>query len=577
MPDILSVLRELNEDRDRCALIGRNGLNHSLSAGGGAANPFSTVDYDIVCPDAGTAEECAEKLEQSGFTRVGATFSKDGMELDMLVADPGLPESVTGGYYNVPSLRGLWDARERIDGIPVPGADAVIFNKLLYARENEGRDLDTVKIYFSMNPDKLEHFLDKIQGHENPEERETMLYSLYAGMADREGPKKTIESFMMTEIENGRGVSGQKKDGRDRHAEGDTGKTPEEPGGYSALSNTGLYRQISLFMPPGRHSEFLNALGERMKDPGSADELMSLAMKDRARMKHFNELLHINRDGLSSEERQHGESFVRAFDAREAEERRKLETSQSDERDEEKPIERYSLSEERREKTASRKDSPDGQENGEGRAWNTGEGIEKEPEDADVRQQSTSMLSDADMADVRVASFEFLNNQAQTDTGLNSSDGKTQGAANASDELKGMSTEIPYKDAVISARRRLGNGDIRPPRLNEEYGPGRLSVGKQLALLTLSNNKVIAYQAKDFRGKFEEGKTYDIASIKRTDRGILVRTGIERDMAEEQEKRLEQERRREDEKARQASQEAARAVGGIARDVGRCMGRGMEM
>jgi hypothetical protein len=183
------------------------------------------------------------------------------------------------------------------------------------------------------------------------------------------------------------------------------------------------------------------------------------------------------------------------------------------------------------------------------------------------------MLSGADMASARVASFEFLNNQAQTVAGLNSSDGKAQGAANASDELKGMPSDISYRDAVISARRKLGNSEIRPPKLNEEYGPGKLSVDKQLALLTLSNNKIIAFQAKDFQGKFDEGKTYDISSIKRTEKGIYVKTGIGRDIAKEQEKRIEDERRRENEKAREASRQASRAIGGILGDSGSSRGR----
>jgi hypothetical protein len=357
---------------------------------------------------------------------------------------------------------------------------------------------------------------------------------------------------------------------------------------HFSMINEDLYKQISLFMPPDKYKELLAEIEKRMKDPDSADELMSLAMKDKARMKHFNELLQINRDKLSAEERQFGESFLRVFNAREAEERKKHEIRETDgEIEEDKPIERYSLSEERREerekrkKDAGRDEYHEEQENGKAREGDIDddneEEIAKEPEGADVRQQSSSMLSSADMANARAASFEFLNDQTQTEQGLNASDGKIQSAANASDELKGMSSNISYKDAVINARKKLGNNEVRPPKLNEEYGPGKLSVDKQLALLTLSNNKVIAYQAKDFQGKFEEGKTYDIASIKRTERGIFVKTGIERDIAQAQEKRLEQERQRENEKARQAARDATRAIGGVARDMGRDMGRGHGM
>jgi rubrerythrin len=52
-----------------------------------------------------------------------------------------------------------------------------------------------------LKPDRLEPVIHKIREHEKPEERETMLYSLYASMADREEPKKIIESFLMMEIE----------------------------------------------------------------------------------------------------------------------------------------------------------------------------------------------------------------------------------------------------------------------------------------------------------------------------------------------------------------------------------------
>jgi putative PIN family toxin of toxin-antitoxin system len=377
--------------------------------------------------------------------------------------------------------------------------------------------------------------------------------------------------------------------GNETFNSGNSGGSLKNMSDYAKMSNEQLYGKISLFMPPEEFKKFLGVLEERMKDPDSADELMSLALEDKARIKHFNELLHINKDKLSVEERQFGESFIRVFNAHEEEERKKPEVTQADEREEEKPIERYSLLEERREekerqeKAAGRKSRSDGQENGEARARDIDdetegeEEIVKEPEEADIRQQSSSMLSSADMANARTASFEFLNDQAMTDNGLNASDGKIQSAANASDELKGMSANVSYKDAVINVRKKLGNNDVRPPKLNEEYGPGKLSVDKQLALLTLSNNKVIAYQAKDFQGKFEEGKIYDISSIKRTEQGIYVKSGIERDLAKEQEKRLEQERQREKEKARQSVREATRAIGGIIKDGGRDIGRDMEM
>jgi hypothetical protein len=214
MIDVFEVLKDLNKDKDRCALIGRNGLNYSLLAQNGRANPFSTYDYDIICPDLAIAEESAAKLGQSGFIRNGATFSKEGVELDMLLADQNHPEGVIGGYYNVPSLRTLWNSRARVNGILVPDAEALILNKLLNARENEGKDLDTVKIYFSLKPDRLKLVINNILEHEKPEERETMLYSLYASMADSEESKKAIEPFLLKELEHSSGaLSEQKKNG----------------------------------------------------------------------------------------------------------------------------------------------------------------------------------------------------------------------------------------------------------------------------------------------------------------------------------------------------------------------------
>jgi hypothetical protein len=200
---VIEILRKLNEDKDRCALIGRNGLNLSFSNKSEVKNPFYTVDYDIVCPDLKTANECSEILKQSGFTNDGATFTDIGNgELDILIADPDYPEGVVAEYYNVPSLRPLWNARELVNGILVPDNEIIIMNKLLYARENDGKDLKTIGVYFTLKPDKLEPFIEKIKKHDVSEERETMLYSLYASMADKEDTKKKIERVLLSEIEN---------------------------------------------------------------------------------------------------------------------------------------------------------------------------------------------------------------------------------------------------------------------------------------------------------------------------------------------------------------------------------------
>jgi hypothetical protein len=199
---VIDILKKLNEDKDRCALIGRSGLNLSLSCKSEVINPFYTVDYDIVCPDLETAKECSEILRQFGFSSDGATFTeaRNG-ELDILIADPEYPEGIVAEYYNVPSLRPLWDARERVNGILVPDTETLIMNKLLYARENDGKDLNTVAVYFALEPDKLEPFIERIQKHDVPDERETMLYSLYASMVDKEDAKKKIERVLLSEIE----------------------------------------------------------------------------------------------------------------------------------------------------------------------------------------------------------------------------------------------------------------------------------------------------------------------------------------------------------------------------------------
>jgi hypothetical protein len=130
---MINILKKLNKDKDRCALIGRNALNMSFSNKSEVINPFFTTDYDIVCPDLKTARECAEILRQSGFVNEGATFveNKRG-ELDILIADTEYPQGVIAGYYNVPSLRPLWDSRIRENGILVPDNETLIMNKLLF-------------------------------------------------------------------------------------------------------------------------------------------------------------------------------------------------------------------------------------------------------------------------------------------------------------------------------------------------------------------------------------------------------------------------------------------------------------
>jgi hypothetical protein len=196
---VIDILKKLNEGKDRCVLIGRNGLNQSFA--GRKAKPFLTSDFDVVCPDLETAKECAEMLGQLGFVSNGATFA-DGKigELDILISEPAYPEGILDGFYNVPSLRTLWEARKRKDGILVPEAETLIMNKLLYARENEGKDLQTIAIYFELEPSRLEPLIEKIKGHDVSEERQAMLYSLYASMGSRENARGVIEKALLSEV-----------------------------------------------------------------------------------------------------------------------------------------------------------------------------------------------------------------------------------------------------------------------------------------------------------------------------------------------------------------------------------------
>ena len=197
---MIDILKKLNEGKDRCVLIGRNALNMTEPHKGEAM--FHTLDYDVVCPDLQTARECQVILEKEGFLKESATFKgSNGEELDVLLADPQYPQSVVGEYYNIPSLRPLWDERENNNGVLVPDTEKLIMHKLLYARENEGKDSQTIGIYFQLNPEKFDAFLEKIDKHSVLEERDRMLFALYEGVADDKGQRDKIERFIASEIE----------------------------------------------------------------------------------------------------------------------------------------------------------------------------------------------------------------------------------------------------------------------------------------------------------------------------------------------------------------------------------------
>lgn len=193
---MLTILRLLNEKKDRATLIGRNAFN-LLLASSEESSLFRTADYDVLCPDLQTADECRLLLEREGFRKQGGTFSGGAGELDILVADPNFPEGVLGGeYYNIPTLRPLWDAREQRDGVLCPGVEALLLDKLLHMRENEGKDTETVGIYFALRPDAFPAFLAIVEAHGVPEERDAMLCALYEAVGGSMERKSMIEEAM---------------------------------------------------------------------------------------------------------------------------------------------------------------------------------------------------------------------------------------------------------------------------------------------------------------------------------------------------------------------------------------------
>ncbi|MDR1322548.1 MAG: hypothetical protein LBK56_14195 [Gracilibacteraceae bacterium] len=192
---MFDILKKLNQDKDRCVLIGRNALN--LHMPDGSHTLFSTVDFDALCPDIKTTLECQELLLKLGCTKTGATFTSEFGELDVLVADIEYQEGVVCGYYNIPSLRPLWDARKKYEnGILIPKEEALILDKLLNARENEGKDVETISIYLSLNPEKFESILEAINSSNKIDDRDKMLFSLYQAIHKNEKYRMLVESIM---------------------------------------------------------------------------------------------------------------------------------------------------------------------------------------------------------------------------------------------------------------------------------------------------------------------------------------------------------------------------------------------
>jgi hypothetical protein len=197
---MMEILQMLNQDKDRCVLIGRAAFN--LLLGLKPPSDLLTNDVDVVCPDLAAANECAALLLENGFKQSNTVFSRpDYLELDVLVCDPSCPENVVGGFFNLPSLRILWDARERRKGCLVAGLDALVADKLIHARENDGKDLESVSVVFKIRPHYLEHFLKSVLPKQAAEDRDAMLYSLYSSLSGDEKAKSVIEGVMLSDLE----------------------------------------------------------------------------------------------------------------------------------------------------------------------------------------------------------------------------------------------------------------------------------------------------------------------------------------------------------------------------------------
>lgn len=193
--EVLEAIERLNEDIDRCILIGRNALNLRLYLG-----LFATGDCDIMCPDLDSAVEYARILESLGFRRDGATFvSKNGAELDLIIGSSKDPPGPLSSFYNAPELSPLWQKRERVHHINVPPIFDLILDRLLTARDNEGRDVEVVNIYLKLNPEAFPDLLNAVM--EQPDERrDKMLFSLYQATADMPEQKRTVEETFVKNL-----------------------------------------------------------------------------------------------------------------------------------------------------------------------------------------------------------------------------------------------------------------------------------------------------------------------------------------------------------------------------------------
>ena len=201
---VIEAIRLLNEDAERCALIGRAALNYLLSdkyQGENETLIFQTLDHDIMCRDFTMAEECRDILQSLGYSKQGATcISPQGDEIDIILADPHSPEGVIGGYCNLPILANLWDDVQFFNGIPVPDADSMIIQRLLTSRDND-RDIEAVQIYLELDPDAFNRILQSIATKPD-EDQERCLFALYASVIENPDWRDQCEAVMLSNIEN---------------------------------------------------------------------------------------------------------------------------------------------------------------------------------------------------------------------------------------------------------------------------------------------------------------------------------------------------------------------------------------
>jgi len=197
---MLNVIRMINQDKDRCILIGRNAFNFLLAQHGEKGQLFPTNDYDLACPDIESLKECESLLEQIGFVADGSIFQGPPGELDILLVDSDYPQGVVDHYYNIPSLRSLWDARQRKDGILTPPKEVLFLNKLLYMRDDEGKDAATITLYLKFYPEQFTPLLEAIETHPDWKERGKMLYSLYESVVINPKQRETLEKCIVRDI-----------------------------------------------------------------------------------------------------------------------------------------------------------------------------------------------------------------------------------------------------------------------------------------------------------------------------------------------------------------------------------------